>query len=619
MTTTLRMKLLPLAIGSLVVACSGGSTPAGPVASSARDVEGGFALHETTPGAGEGRVHSLDIGVGNSSGGAAPVDPKVSSAGDFHAGFPPHGSTNGGGGGGGRVHPFDSGSCITCNPSPGHAGEGCGPIKCPNSFFGGTVGTDNDRSALYSCSDSICANSSDSAKNGGGGAIAYPVIELVFWGSQWSNATPSVGAVQASLEFLVNSTDYFAGINQYGTQQVMIDQVVTNTDLTSDPNYWGDPPSGYAENDVQTMVNYEMATGYIPGDPDGNDTIYLVMMPPGTTPPPDTCGANGANVQWVRNVAYVAFTDLDHMTETASHEIVEAITDPGGPSGGNGWTMDRSLEDDGSQIADACTGLADFIDGAVRVQSYWSNSDHSCIIPYPPTCGNEWQSCCSDGATCTGCASSSDVCFNGLCQPPCGGFDQACCLPGNTGTTCTASGTVCNSTLGRCLPPLAAPSCPTDYSTCTGANNDVVDAVFECNGPASGDTFALQQETSPGNWQTLTPTVSEVNGVWTANQLPQTNSSYRVCVNDAFGQTTCTPTISLTPAVCSCVPNPCTGAPGECGTNISNGCGGTESCTCCPSGEVICPLDGLCMTLTKCNEIGSGSGGGGHCKPGTCN
>jgi hypothetical protein len=110
--------------------------------------------------------------------------------------------------------------------------------------------------------------------------------------------------------------------------------------------------------------------------------VYLVMMPPGTTPPSGVCGSHSTYFfiePYI--VGWSAFGDLGSMIEDATHEIVESITDPDG----GGWQMnDSSLVSSGwSEIGDACNGVADFIDD-VLVQSYWSNTDHACVVPFAP-------------------------------------------------------------------------------------------------------------------------------------------------------------------------------------------------------------------------------------------
>jgi hypothetical protein len=572
MKTALRMTLAPLVIGSLVVACSGGSTPVDPEASSA--------------------APRASIGVGSNSGGATPVDPSVSSARDAHGGLLPPGTTNGAGEG--SVHPFDVGSCSGCG--------GCHYATCPNG-----VGAANTtyRPTLFTCA--ACANSSDSAHDAGTGGISNPIIELVFWGSKWSSASPTPGQVAAAMGTLVQNSDYFVGLQQYGVSQVTLQWVIQNTSLMTDPQYY-EPPSSYLFSDVQKFVHQEISNSYLPPDNNGSDTIYLVMMPPGTAPQ-TTCGVNG---QSDHNVAYAAFADLDGMMLTATHELVEAMTD----AHNTGWIMDRTFGTGTgveNEIGDACNVVGDFING-VMVQSYWSNKDKSCIIPYPPTCGNEFQACCGDLGACTTsmCASASDVCSNGLCQPPCGGYGQACCLPLNTPGTCTASGTVCDSSLGKCAPPPpGAPSCPQsdDYWTCGGTYNNVTSAVFNCTGGTSS-TLSLQRSTGTG-WQQESPSfyTNPSTGVVTINEMGDPGGvpeTYRVGVTDAFGRTTYTPNITFTSTgTCTCTPGTCASTQTQCGT-ASDGCGGTLHCGGCTA-PLTCSA-GQCV-------IGAG---GGHCKPGTC-
>jgi hypothetical protein len=435
MKTPLRMTLLPLVIGAFVAACSGGATPVDPEASSARDVDGGLVLHETTHGA---------INVGKRSGGATPVDPRVSSARDVHGGLLPPVSTNGAGEG--RVHPFDVGtcSCSDCNNTGANCLRNCNGAVCPSSFgLGVSVGTVSYNPALFTTAapNFRIASSSDSATRGSGGSIANPIIQLVFWGSQWSTASPTTGQVAAAISTVVQNSDYFLGLNQYGVSSVTLQWTIYNTDLTADPGYYGDPPATYAMSDVQAMVDHEISNAYLPADPNGYDTIYLVIMPPGTTPPSGTCGSNGQK-GWPHSVAYVAFQSLDNITMAATHELVEAITDPQGA----GWLMDQFFNS-GYEIGDACNRVGAFVAG-VRVQSYWSNSDKACIIPWA-SCGAEGQACCIGGlgdlaSSCPSvCTSAYDVCTNGICQKPCGGQGQPCCAPSNTcatGATCQPDG-----------------------------------------------------------------------------------------------------------------------------------------------------------------------------------
>jgi hypothetical protein len=509
MKTALRMTVPFLVIGSVVVACSGGSTPVDPKASSARDVDGGLALHETAHGA---------IGVGNGSGGATPVDPKVSSARDVHGGFLPPGSTNGAGGG--RVHPFDTGSCQN---------NCCFHAKCPYMFDGFQANTPQGtwEAAFFACSDASCANAigPDSATNVGNGAIANPTIELVFWGFGWTESSPSMTQVTQALK-TVMATDYFAGLAYYGVSSVKLDP-------TAYIQYGGPSSSPYSESDAQSMVDAGVSSGQLPADPNGNDTIYLVMMPPGTTPP-QNCGANGANGQWDHNVAYVAFSDLDSMMASATHELVEAITDPGG----NGWRMDRDL--DGYELGDACHDLQDFL-GGVMVQSYWSNEYGSCIIPFPP-CGEHGQTCCGPGSSCSPsspyggnpnytnfipCNSISDVCSNGACVS-CGGTGEPCCA-GNT--PCTGTGAECVS--GSCCTPLTA--CQPNQC---GTISDGCGGTITCAGGQPCMTITGLNFTHGGITGGTLITISGSGFDPCPGTLDTTNTNMRVSFVDAAGHAT---------------------------------------------------------------------------------
>jgi len=221
------------------------------------------------------------------------------------------------------------------------------------------------------------AKSSDSANNLGGGAIANPVVELVFWGSAWNAGTTNPSRQSVTNAFTtVMSSSYFDAMGQYGVSHVSFDKAVATTDYGLP-----DPNTSYQWSDVGFIVSMLVMKGAY-GNANPNN-VYLVMMPPGTTPPSGVCGSHSTEFFGGLNglvVGWSAFGDLGSMIEDATHEIVESITDPDG----GGWQMSRSFAASGwSEIGDACNGVADFIDD-VLVQSYWSNTDRACIIPVAP-------------------------------------------------------------------------------------------------------------------------------------------------------------------------------------------------------------------------------------------
>jgi len=73
--------------------------------------------------------------------------------------------------------------------------------------------------------------------------------------------------------------------------------------------------------------------------------------------------------QWV-------YTPLGALTTTASHEIAEAITDPGAGKVSFGWLTKNQY----NEIADICLGRVGML-GGFQVQALWSNADKACVVP----------------------------------------------------------------------------------------------------------------------------------------------------------------------------------------------------------------------------------------------
>jgi hypothetical protein len=273
-------------------------------------------------------------------------------------------------GSGSAAHFYDVG---TATPNCGFAANG------PPTSFATTLGP-SEIVAKYvcpTCQSGGGANSSDSAS--GSGALSHPVVQLIFWGSAWesSSTSPSATQVESAISTMLHSS-YFDGLKQYGFQDIQLGQAIFNSD---------DPPNPYSFSDVennvsQTIDNSDIYSGRT------SSWIFLVVMPPNRTGPSNACGSHGDDTwfNWGQvnhdNVAWAAFSDLDSMTDEISHELVEAITDPDPHSG---WVMDRVFAGgpNEDELGDACSNQQDFLDG-VMVQSYWSNTDKACVIPYDP-------------------------------------------------------------------------------------------------------------------------------------------------------------------------------------------------------------------------------------------
>ena len=179
------------------------------------------------------------------------------------------------------------------------------------------------------------------------------------------------------MQTIVNS-NYLEGVIQYGFQSATYDGAVfvsTN------------PPASFNRGTIQTEVVSLIASKQVPHPNTGNffDKFYCVMMPSTTVYGPGGLNGEHSAASWIDPadghtyrpyVAWVLNGSLNQMTVTFSHELVEAISDPDGnetqisPASSSAW----------NEIADICATTA-FLDG-VAVQSYWSQIDGACVIPF---------------------------------------------------------------------------------------------------------------------------------------------------------------------------------------------------------------------------------------------
>jgi hypothetical protein len=231
--------------------------------------------------------------------------------------------------------------------------------------------------ALGIYNNSQDANAADFVTNHGGPQIVTADIELIFWGSRWSNATlPAAADVTAAVKDIL-SGPYLSQMAQYGFQSLHLRGI---TYLTSP-----DPPTNYTGDDVTARVWDLIGSDQFP-EPDepGGRILYMFIMPPGTTPPPGLRGAHGDD--WHNDIpldidriwyGWTSYGTLDRITEVFGHELVESITNPEPDS--PGWTMNRSLNG-GNEIGDACNHTVDFLHG-VDMQAYWSQAYRACVLP----------------------------------------------------------------------------------------------------------------------------------------------------------------------------------------------------------------------------------------------
>jgi hypothetical protein len=236
------------------------------------------------------------------------------------------------------------------------------------------VAANGDQVTTYK--DSNDANASDSATSHGGAIDNNVILQTIFWGSAWKQATnPSTDDISAAVNKIVNST-YFDQLHQYGYTSITMRQPVKIT---------SDPPAPFGLNDVQDEIWSLIDSNQFPEpDDDGGRITYLVFMPSTTTNKRSYCGEHGAasnhnlldlDKAWV---GWIGYGSLDTITKAFTHELVESISDP--EPDHPAWTMSRTLNL-GQEIGDACNNDADYLDG-VFVQSYWSQAQGACVIPF---------------------------------------------------------------------------------------------------------------------------------------------------------------------------------------------------------------------------------------------
>lgn len=207
-------------------------------------------------------------------------------------------------------------------------------------------------------------------------------VQLIFWGSFWATGRGEErrAMIIDRMTRLIDSP-YFSGLAQYG----IAPPTYRGADMVLDP----EPPRSFEVrmDPVLGLVEDLIDEGRYP-DPDDGRIAFLVFMPEGF----DAGDANGSHDAdydydfpfdddefWAGWVGFYADSEAEATARTASHELVEMLTDPeprtGWYVGGDATTgelADGSLSGGVRQTA--------FVNGAMA-SSYWSNAHNATIIP----------------------------------------------------------------------------------------------------------------------------------------------------------------------------------------------------------------------------------------------
>ena len=215
------------------------------------------------------------------------------------------------------------------------------------------------------------ATAGTSTSSNGGPTVRNVGVHLLFWGSSWNNnPSPTTAQVLGAVNTVL-SDSYMTGLIQYGVGPGSLKSagIVTGAD----------PSNPFSDGAVQGILAGLFAEGAIPGP--GPDDLYLVIAPANYR---DTESVGGLHsyvavlfssfpVAWYGWVTHSG--TLDSLMPILTHELAEAVTDPGG----NGIQVNPRNSSSWREICDVCCST--FRLNGVLVESYWSDRDQACIVP----------------------------------------------------------------------------------------------------------------------------------------------------------------------------------------------------------------------------------------------
>jgi hypothetical protein len=203
-------------------------------------------------------------------------------------------------------------------------------------------------------------------------------LYTIFWGPYW--ATPDGQAQQAALENSLNTMFYFnptlSGLNQYG---VHFPAGVSGSG-TVEVNDFSDPVDGFSKSRLDDVVTNAIDNLDLPEEDDfSNGGFYLVFTPPNISAGEPAAAFHTSTFDfdfpfdfdtwhyaWIGN-----FNSMDYITNSISHEVMEAMTDP---------NDDGIRLTNGNEIADGeALNYAALVAGH-EVASFWSARDNAYAV-----------------------------------------------------------------------------------------------------------------------------------------------------------------------------------------------------------------------------------------------
>jgi hypothetical protein len=230
---------------------------------------------------------------------------------------------------------------------------------------------------------------SNSLSSHSGRVIANVKVIAVFWGS---NVNSTVVSQIPSFYRLITGAVYMDWLEEYSINTIPIGRGSLGSTVTISPF---NTSTSLSDGDIQNELRNQINSGRLPA-PDVN-TVYMLHFPPGFT---ISAFGETSCVQFCayhevfnfngQSLVYGVLPDnspgsgctcgnstqFANFTATASHELIESVTDPDL----NAWFDDNT----GEEIADICQAFETVIPGtSSTAQLQWSNRHGACTVGYP--------------------------------------------------------------------------------------------------------------------------------------------------------------------------------------------------------------------------------------------
>jgi hypothetical protein len=274
----------------------------------------------------------------------------------------------------------------------------------------------------------VCTPETGTATYHGGSVVSNVRVTAVYWTSAVSFQS-SLPSFYSS----VTSSSYFDWLSEYQT----CTQSIGRGSLLAAVVDASPIPAGTTvqDSDIESELPRLIQNGALPAPAfDGNGfarDVYMVHFPPGIAVQhqgrhscPTTqgefafCGYHSAFPWNGRLVPYAAIAGVEvcgglcgpgdglgNTTSTASHELLEAVTDPLRNFGAEAWNT-RTPSDTGQELADLCQGQNGQVAG-FTVQRAWSDQLESCVLKNPcQSCPGGTSCFCGDSV----CRASISMC-----------------------------------------------------------------------------------------------------------------------------------------------------------------------------------------------------------------